>query len=150
LLAPQFSRKLELVLYQLFEAIVVLRFLGDRLVDWIATEYNISEEDARCDKEVGVESEQSFIYKVFCSDNEATVTVYVHEYSFAISDNLSIPAYCSESTEVGNKVAYIFTLPCDCDTHPSVVTPTPPPTSYCGYYDISFDESGKVAGATYI
>jgi hypothetical protein len=115
---------------------------SDRLVDWIATEYDMSEEDVRCDKEVGVEPEQSFIYKAFCVDNEATVTVYVHEDSFATSDDPSIPAYCSESTEVGNKVAYIFTLPCDCDTHPSV-TPTPPPTSYCGYYDISFDESGK-------
>ena len=72
-------------------------------------------------RRIDVIPDESFTYTASCVDNEALVSVYVHDHSFGTADDPSVPAYCGDVDVEGNKVAYNFTLPCDCSTPPSTI-----------------------------
>ena len=56
------------------------------------------------------------------------MTVYAHDHSFDTADDPSVPDFCGDVDIEGNKVAYNFTLPCDCSTMQDS-SPSPAPTS---------------------
>jgi len=126
------------------------KWTTDCSVDWIATTYNVNDEEIRCDKEKSIIPDQTFTYTASCIDNEALVTVYVYDDSFDTTDDPAVPAFCGDVDVEGNKVAYNFTLPCDCSSRPTTMTdasPSPAPTSVCDYFDVSFDDKDLVQGA---
>lgn len=125
------------------------KWKNDCSMSWIATSYPVNADgDIRCDKETSVIPDQKFTYTAACVGNEATVSVYVYDQSLKTADNPAIPAYCVSPDVVGNKVAYNFTLPCDCSTPPtSDVAPSPAPTSTCDFFDVAFDEKDIAKGA---
>jgi hypothetical protein len=51
-----------------------------------------------------------------CTNNVATVTLYVHDGSFATTalQNSQIPSLCAASNDQGKKVSYTYNLPCIC------------------------------------
>jgi hypothetical protein len=115
----------------------------------MATSYHVNGGDIRCDKETSVIPDQTFEYTAACVNNEALVTVYVHDKSLNTTDNPAVPAYCVAPDVVGNKVAYNFTLPCDCSIPLSSIdsSPSPAPTSVCDFYDVTFDDMSLASGA---
>ena len=115
-------------------------------VHWIATSYNTSATNQRCDKESSVIPDEIFVYKAFCVDKRATVNVVVYDTSFNTTDDPVVPSFCGAADEVGNKVAYTFSIPCECSTANDPV-PTPAPTSLCAFQDLSFDDKSLVDGA---
>lgn len=122
----------------------------DCSVDWIATTYSIADGTTRCDKENVVVPQGTFTYTATCVEGWARASVYVYDNNFNTTDDPKVPAFCGEDVNVvGNKVAYNFSIPCECDEGelPQLdASPSPAPTSNCEYYDISFDEKDIPAG----
>ena len=123
----------------------------DCSVDWIATTYSVADGNTRCDKENVVVPQASFSYTATCVEGWAHASVYVYDNNFNTTDNPIVPAFCGDDVDVvGNKVAYNFSIPCECDELPPMDgSPSPAPTSICEYYDVSFDDK-DVSPGTYV
>jgi len=121
----------------------------DCSVDWIATTYSVADGTKRCDKENVVVPKASFTYTAACVDGWAQASVYIYDNNFNSTDNPVVPEYCGDDVDViGNKIAYNFSIPCECDEGPNWMetSPSPAPTSICEYYDISFDNEDVASG----
>jgi hypothetical protein len=83
-------------------------------VSWIAVTTNGG---TTCAKTDSVMTETP-TYTATCTNNVATVVVYVHDGSFTRPSDITsqIPACCSPSLDVGKKIAFTFSVPCTSTT----------------------------------
>ena len=49
-----------------------------------------------------------------CTNNVASVSVYVHDGQYQGQPYLSVPWECSPSNDSSKKIGYVFNIPCTC------------------------------------
>lgn len=117
----------------------------------MSTNYDLTENDKRCDTENEVIPNQSFTYTAICIDKVATVSVYVHDQSLNATKSVDIPSHCAQGPSnsqdgdtIGDTVRYDFKIPCGCDSNDTL-----PPTQFddCSPNIVSFDDKNLAAGA---